>query len=220
MFKNLKIPMKLLGGFGFILTLLSGALGVYHHTIRSTVTRMGTLINVDIAIAAHAGEVEALILQYLRDEKDFPARRNMKYLGRVEENVAELLKETASIKELAGKYGLKSTKEMVLQVEAQIRTYLENFRKVVEAYEIKERIEGIQTSTQITVKDICEITSVIKDMNDMVATIATAVEEQAVTKREIAQNVAQASTGIFEVTENVSQSSQVAGDVTRDCGNK
>ncbi len=82
--------------------------------------------------------------------------------------------------------------------------------------EIKGRIEGIQNSTRLTVEDISQITAVIKDMNQMVATIATAVEEQAATTREIAENVAQASAGIGEVTESVAQSSKVAGEVTRD----
>jgi hypothetical protein len=64
---------------------------------------------------------------------------------------------------------------------------------------------GIQGSTDATVGQIEAITDVIGEVNDIVTTIATAVEEQAVTSQEIANNVAQASQGIQEVNENVNR---------------
>ena len=82
--------------------------------------------------------------------------------------------------------------------------------------EIKKRIEGIQTSTDGTVTEIEQISKVINEVNEIVATIATAVEEQSVTTREIAENVSQASQGISEVAENVTQSSTVTGEIARD----
>lgn len=82
--------------------------------------------------------------------------------------------------------------------------------------EIREKIEGIQSSTQLTVEEMAQITSVVKDVNEMVSTIAAAVEEQAATTGEIAENIAQASGGMGDVTENVSQSSRGAAEVTRD----
>lgn len=83
-------------------------------------------------------------------------------------------------------------------------------------HEISEKIEGIQASTLQTVEDMSKITGMFSDVNEMVATIATAVEEQAVTTQEISSNVSQASRGISDVSENVTQSSIVAGNVTRD----
>lgn len=47
----------------------------------------------------------------------------------------------------------------------------------------------------------------INEVNEIVSTIATAVEEQSVTTKEIAENVAQVSSGIQEITENITQSS-------------
>ena len=82
--------------------------------------------------------------------------------------------------------------------------------------EIKEKIEGIQGSTEGTIGQIEQISKVINDVNEIVTTTATAVEEQSVTTKEIANNVAQASQGIAEVTENVAQSSTVAADIARD----
>ncbi len=82
--------------------------------------------------------------------------------------------------------------------------------------EIKEKIANIQGSTDGTVKGINAISEVINNVNEIVGTIATAVEEQSAATQEIANNIAQASTGIQEVNENVNQSSQVAGDITQD----
>ncbi len=82
--------------------------------------------------------------------------------------------------------------------------------------DIKNKIEDIQHSTTETVKEIRQISDVIDKVNEIVSVIATAVEEQSVTTREIAGNVANASLGIEEVNHNVAQSSSVAEDIAGD----
>ena len=54
---------------------------------------------------------------------------------------------------------------------------------------------GIQDSIQETVTQIEQISKVANNVNEIVSTIATAVEEQSVTTKEIATNVVQASQG-------------------------
>jgi len=81
---------------------------------------------------------------------------------------------------------------------------------------IKNQINDVQRTTQVTVVEINQISEVISGVNEIVTTIATAVEEQTAATREIADNIAQASQGIQEVNENVSQSSAVAGEITED----
>ncbi len=82
--------------------------------------------------------------------------------------------------------------------------------------EIKSRVEGIQNSTEGTVTEIGNITRVVNEVNEIVSTIATAVEEQSVTTNEIAGNVSQAAQGIDEVNENVAQSSSVSTEISQD----
>ena len=82
--------------------------------------------------------------------------------------------------------------------------------------EIKTKIEAIQGSTNLTVSEIKRITEVIARVNEIVATIATAVDEQTAGTTEIAENVQQAAQGISEVNENVAQSSAVSGDIARE----
>jgi len=82
--------------------------------------------------------------------------------------------------------------------------------------EIKEKIKGIQDSTSVTVDDIKKITDVIDDINAIVSTITSAVEEQSITTKEIANNVSQASSGINEVNEKISANSVFAAGISMD----
>ncbi|MDX9963286.1 HAMP domain-containing methyl-accepting chemotaxis protein [Desulfobacter postgatei] len=78
--------------------------------------------------------------------------------------------------------------------------------------DIKEKIAGIQSSTEHTVLDVTKIA----DVNEIVTAIAAAVEEQSASATDVAQNIEQASTGIGEVNENVVQSSQVSSEIAKD----
>lgn len=81
--------------------------------------------------------------------------------------------------------------------------------------EIKEKIEGIQTSTTETIDEIDQITKAITDVNEVVNTIASSVEEQSSATAEIADNVMQASQGINEVNSNVAETSAASADITK-----
>ena len=82
--------------------------------------------------------------------------------------------------------------------------------------DIKAKVEGIQNTTLATVTEIEEISGVISNVDEIVSSIASAVEQQAATTQEIAENVAQASQGIGEVNQNVAQSTAVAAEIAQD----
>lgn len=82
--------------------------------------------------------------------------------------------------------------------------------------DIRGKITGIQAVTSDTVREISDITNVIHEMNDIVGTIAAAVEEQSVTTRDIAENVGQASMGINEITGNVASTSNKTHGISTD----
>ncbi len=82
--------------------------------------------------------------------------------------------------------------------------------------EIKTQIEGMQKTTNSTISEIDNISGIINEIDEIVGTIATAVEEQSVSTKEIASNISQASQGIQEVNENINRSSQMAGSITSD----
>ncbi|NOX33785.1 MAG: bacteriohemerythrin [Deltaproteobacteria bacterium] len=82
--------------------------------------------------------------------------------------------------------------------------------------DIKDKIKGIQNSTDDTVKDVEQIRQVISQVTEIVSAIAAAIEEQSVSATEVAENIEQASTGIGDVNENVVQSSQVSSEISED----
>jgi methyl-accepting chemotaxis protein len=84
--------------------------------------------------------------------------------------------------------------------------------------EIKKRVKHIQDHTSDTVVEIGQISKVINDVNEIVITIATAVQQQSSATREIASNVSQASQGICDVNENVAQSSIASNETAKDIG--
>lgn len=82
--------------------------------------------------------------------------------------------------------------------------------------DIKNKIGGIQSSTTTAVVDIEKISKTIKEVNEIVTTIAAAIEEQTVVTKDIANNVAQAARGVGEVNQNVAQSSTVSSSIAQD----
>ena len=79
--------------------------------------------------------------------------------------------------------------------------------------EIKLTVEGIQTSTDGTVSEIENISVGINEINDIVSSIASAVEEQAVTSQEMSKNVGNASSRVAEINDNINQSSSVSTEI-------
>ena len=82
--------------------------------------------------------------------------------------------------------------------------------------EIKQRIESIQSSTNVTVNGIRTITQIINEIDEIVTNIASALDEQSNTMTELTTNIQQAGEGIGEVAENVAQSSAVSQEIAAD----
>ena len=82
--------------------------------------------------------------------------------------------------------------------------------------DIKERISGIQTSTNAAITDVDKITGVIREVEEIVATIATAIEEQASVTRDMARNIAEATEGVRDASQRVSQTALVSHTIAQD----
>ena len=82
--------------------------------------------------------------------------------------------------------------------------------------QIKNKIEAIQTSSQESVSEITQISSIINEIDEKVSIVAQKVKEQSNATQEIAESVNQASQGIQEVNENIAQASLVTGEIAAD----
>lgn len=82
--------------------------------------------------------------------------------------------------------------------------------------EIRKKIAGIQSATGSAISDIDKITVIIKDVGEIVTSIASAIEEQATVTRDIAANISQATIGVRDVNDRVNQTAQVSHSVAQD----
>ncbi|HTH15453.1 MAG TPA: methyl-accepting chemotaxis protein [Magnetospirillum sp.] len=76
--------------------------------------------------------------------------------------------------------------------------------------EIAQQVAGIQDSTLAAVQAIADVTATINQVNDVVTSIASAVEEQSAATREIARNVQEAAQGNTQVADGIAQVSNAA----------
>ena len=87
-------------------------------------------------------------------------------------------------------------------------------KQTAEATEdIKARISGIQGSTGTAITNIEQIATVIRDVGEIVSSIAAAIEEQAVVTRDVAGNIAQASAGVQEANQHVTETAGVSKSI-------
>jgi methyl-accepting chemotaxis protein len=90
-------------------------------------------------------------------------------------------------------------------------------KQTAEATEdIKKKIAGIQGSTGSAISDIGQITTVIREVGTIVASIAAAIEEQATVTKDVAGNIAQASGGVRDANERVTHTAEVSKSIARD----
>ncbi|MGD9365052.1 MAG: methyl-accepting chemotaxis protein [Desulfobacteraceae bacterium] len=150
------------------------------------------------------------------------AGEQMTELGRAAQAIGKVTETITEISEQTNLLALNATIEAARAGEAGkgfavvANEIKELAKQTAEAtLDIKQQIDGIQNSTGGTVEAIEQIGQVIANVNEIVSTIATAVEEQSVSTQEIADNISQVSNGIGEVNENVAQSTHVAGEITR-----
>ncbi|MFO1501112.1 MAG: methyl-accepting chemotaxis protein [Verrucomicrobiota bacterium] len=84
--------------------------------------------------------------------------------------------------------------------------------------DIKTKVGGIQSSTVATLDDLGQISKVIGQINEIVHTIASAIEEQSAVTTEIARNVGEAAIGVKDANTRVAQISTVSQSVAKDIG--
>ena len=82
--------------------------------------------------------------------------------------------------------------------------------------EISQRISAIQDSTTGAIVEIEHISKVIHEVNEIISTIATSVEEQSVATREISSNINNAFKGLENVNKNVQHTADATATISKD----
>jgi methyl-accepting chemotaxis protein len=149
----------------------------------------------------------------------------IKSLGKAAESIGKVTETITEISEQTNLLALNATIEAARAGEsgkgfAVVANEIKELARETAAAtgQIKAAIDGIQSQTIETVVDIEEISKIISEVNDIVTSIVTAVEEQAVTTNEIVRNVSQASMGINEINQNVATSSRLTTSMSEGVG--
>ena len=132
-------------------------------------------------------------------------------LGDSSTEIGQVIKVITSIAQQTNLLALNATIEAARAGEAgkgfavvanEVKELAKQTAKATE--DISRKIEAIQGDTKSAVSAIGQISSVIKQVNDISNTIATAVEEQNATTNEMARNVGEAAKGSGEISKNIS----------------
>ncbi len=82
--------------------------------------------------------------------------------------------------------------------------------------DIRNKISAIQHSSDMTIEEIKEISTVMDSVNAIVVKISDAIEEQAGTTKEITSNVGSVSKGIEIMTNNLTSATELTSNVSQD----
>ncbi len=82
--------------------------------------------------------------------------------------------------------------------------------------DIRQKIDAIQQSSEMSITEIQEIATIINDINAIVVVIAGAVEEQNVTTTQITDDIGSVASGIEDMNQNVSTTTDIATSVAGD----
>ena len=81
---------------------------------------------------------------------------------------------------------------------------------------IKDKISGVQSSTDSAITGIEKISAVINDVGTLIVSIAAAIEEQSSVTQSVANNINQASIGVKDANVRTAQTASVSKTMARD----
>jgi len=185
------------------------------NTVASAAEEMTTTIN---EIAINTEKAHNISKDALFKTKDASNRVNQ--LGIAAKEIGTFTETITDISEQTNLLALNATIESARAGEAGkgfavVANEIKELAKQtsIATDEIRNKIDGIQQSTNVSVEEITSVTAVIDDVNEIVGTIAAAMEQQSVATKDIASNISQASVGTQDVSKNVSQTTTVANEV-------
>ena len=147
----------------------------------------------------------------------------MQQLGAAAKEIGKVTETIAGISSQTNLLALNATIEAATAGEAgrgfavvanEIKELARQTAKATE--NIKEKISGVQTSTDSAIGGIEKISGVINDVGAIIVSIAAAIEEQSSVTKSVAGNIAQASLGVKDANVRIAQTASVSKSMASD----
>lgn len=165
--------------------------------------------------AAHAGQITGKAVETAQT-----TTKQVKWLGTAAQEVGKVTEAITDISEKTNLLALNATIEAARAGDAgrgftvvagEIKALAKQTAQATE--DISKKINDIQQSTQEAISAIDVIGKVIVTVSDLVASIASSVEEQSVTTQEISGKIGDVSQGMGDVNDKVTRCAVVTGEI-------
>ncbi|MEQ8287486.1 methyl-accepting chemotaxis protein [Thalassospira sp.] len=184
------------------------------HSVASATEELNTSIEEINRQVVHSSEVARNAVGQVRQ-----TQRDMKELVDASEGIATVLKMISEIADQTNMLALNATIEAARAGEAgrgfavvanEVKNLSDQTTKATE--EIARYVDNLQSRTGSAVNQIEAIGKTVGEMDGIIATISSAIEEQSAATREIAFNVEQAATGTTVVSSNIATVSSAVNE--------
>ena len=178
--------------------------------VATSVEEMSATVN---EIAQNAGNAARVAAGAVRAAE--AANATVAKLGESSAEVGNVVKVVASVAEQTKLLALNATIEAARAGEAgkgfavvanEVKELAKETARATE--DIGQKIEAIQRDARGAAGAITQIGAVVNQIHDMQATIASAVEEQTATTKDIARNIAEAAQGGAEISRGIAEVAQ------------
>ncbi|MCK5404584.1 MAG: methyl-accepting chemotaxis protein, partial [Desulfobulbaceae bacterium] len=154
----MKLGVKFALGVGVVLFLLIVVIGIYYSTVKNVIANYSQLMETEVRIGGLSREVDSLMLQCRRNEKDFLLRKDKKYLEKMTVNSSRLIAKAEAIIELADTGGHAEISKKAHNIISLITSYQGIFANVVARFEEMglDHTSGIQGRFRDVVHELDE----------------------------------------------------------------
>ena len=159
--KKMKLSVKLGLILAFISVVFLISVGILYNVLSKTDDNYKGLIEHEVDIALSAKNIEIMMLNARRSEKDFLLRKDASYIDKVKQQVDNIVDVSKKLQNLA-ETGNENTKELAVQgvnVEKYITEYYISFEQTADSWKMKglDETSGLQGKFRAAAHELEEI---------------------------------------------------------------